>query len=127
MTYALGQVPSTEEYRENIAAVVSAWQEGKERQEVALEWPQVQILICIDNLGRGGEKRVAVPPCTDVPKHVRSRACQEGCAQCWNGTVQHKTDCLLCFSFTGICIRGHPALCDPQGVLTPEMEIILRA
>lgn len=53
MTYALGRVPSTEEYRENIAAVVSAWQEGKERQEVALEWPQVQILICIDNLGRG--------------------------------------------------------------------------
>lgn len=72
MTYALGRVPSTEEYRENIAAVVSAWQEGKERQEVALEWPQVQILICIDNLGRGGRETSRGPP-----MHGRPQACEK--------------------------------------------------
>lgn len=41
----------------------------------------------------------------------------------WDGKL---SGCCV-FSITGVCIRGHPALCDPQGVLTPEVEIILRA
>lgn len=33
----------------------------------------------------------------------------------------------MCFSIVGICILSYPGVCGPQCVLTPAMEIILRA
>lgn len=83
-TYALGRPPAGQAYRENIAAVVSAWVEGKERQQLALEWPQVQILICTNNLGSGERKQSQSHHAGMSPSswHVRRGVLRAGVVPC---------------------------------------------
>lgn len=71
MTYILGfQSLMQQQYRENIAAVVSAWQEG----EVPPEQPQVPICVCTkagEGQGHPSPSRTSLGTCP-VPEQPRA-------------------------------------------------------
>lgn len=122
LTYSLGFFPG-QAYRENIAAVVSAWQEGKEGSRWLWSGLKCKSLFAPTIWEGGRETSHCVTMCRCPQTCGTSRGV---CSVLeWHCATERLTS--WCFSITGICIRGHPGLCDPQGVLAAAMEIILRA
>lgn len=122
LTYYLSSFPG-EAYRENIAAVVSAWQEGREGSRWLWSGLKCKSLFASTIWGAGRETSRCATMCTCPQTCGTSRGV---CSMLeWHCATERLTS--WSFSITGICIRGHPGLRDPQGVLAPAMEIILRA